>query len=156
MEQFPVILTAAKNSKLQPKSIAMSQKTEGDSPPATVHAIAAEAEKDGTYVDVKPTTPDGSTDGDYEAYRRGVLAGFTAEDDRRLMRKVDWHFLPLMALMYIVKQVDYINASTVKVLQVREPTNIMTQLYLTADNYNWLQTLYFVGFITKFRCPPQY
>lgn len=125
----------------------MAHKIEGQSLPATVHDIDSteEGSKEGAFVDVKATTPDGSTDTDYETYRRGVLAGFTAEDDRRLMRKVDWHFLPLMALMYIVKQVDYINASTVKVLQVGEPTNILNQLHLTADDYNWLQTLYFVS-----------
>lgn len=82
---------------------------------------------------------------DYESYRRGVLSRFTAEDDKRIMRKVDWHFLPLMALMYIVKQIDYINAASVKVLQVGQPTNIMKQLHMTADDYNWLQTLYFVS-----------
>ena len=50
-----------------------------------------------------------------------------------------------MALMYIVKQIDYINAASVKVLQVGQPTNIMKQLHMTADDYNWLQTLYFVS-----------
>lgn len=125
-------------------------KTEAASPPATADVVVTDTEgKEAAFVNVKPESPDadGSSgnDEDYEACRQRVLSRFTAEDDHRLMRKVDWHFLPLMAIMYIVKQVDYINASTVKVLQVGQPTNIMTQLHLSADNYNWLQTLYFVG-----------
>lgn len=83
-------------------------------------------------------------DPDDEAYRQAFLSRFTADDDRRIMRKVDLRFLPLMGFMYLVKQVDYTNAASIKVLQVGQPSNVLTELGMTADQYNWIQTVYFV------------
>lgn len=88
----------------------------------------------------------------YERSRRFVadlsfafLSRFTADDDRRIMRTVDLRFLPLMRFMYLVEQVDYTNAASIKVLQVGQPSNVLTELGMTADQYNWIQTVYFVG-----------
>lgn len=72
------------------------------------------------------------------------LSQFTAEDDRRIMRKVDRRVLLLMGVMYLLKQIDFSNAASVKVLQVGEPSNIMTELQMSANDYNWTQTIYYV------------
>lgn len=82
---------------------------------------------------------------DAETYRREFLSRFSAEDDHRIMRKVDWRFLPLMGFMYLIKQIDFSNAASIKVLQVGEPRNVLTELNMTADQYNWVQTVYYVG-----------
>lgn len=47
----------------------------------------------------------------------------------------------------IVEQIDVNNAAAVKVLAVGKPTNILTQLDMTSDEYNWVQSIYYVGFI---------
>ncbi|KAJ0114682.1 vitamin h [Diaporthe amygdali] len=86
-------------------------------------------------------------DGSRETYRRNFLSGFTAEDDRRIMRKVDLRFLPLMGFMYLVKQVDYTNAASIKVLQVGQPSNVLKELGMSADQYNWIQTVYFISYV---------
>lgn len=83
---------------------------------------------------------------DAEAHRRAFLSRFTADDDHRIMRKVDWRFLPLMGLMYLIKQIDFSNAASIKVLQADEPRNVLTELNMTADQYNWVQTVYYVRF----------
>lgn len=44
-----------------------------------------------------------------------------------------------------ISQIDYTNAASVKVLQVGKPSNILTQLGMTADQYNWVQSIYFVS-----------
>ncbi|KAH0837007.1 putative pantothenate transporter [Fonsecaea pedrosoi] len=77
--------------------------------------------------------------------REALLASFTAEEDRKVMRKVDKRFLLLIGLMYMLKNVDYTNAATVKVLQVGEDRNILKELNMTADEYNWVQSIYFVS-----------
>jgi hypothetical protein len=41
-------------------------------------------------------------------------------------------------------QVDYTNAAAVKVLAVGSQTNILKQLGMTSDEYNWVQSIYFV------------
>lgn len=102
------------------------------------HPVETQAEIDGS------ASPSVDAADASEAYRREFLSRFTAEDDRLIMRKVDWRFLPLTGFMYLIKQIDYTNAASIKVLQVGESRNVMTELGMTADQYNWVQTIYFV------------
>jgi hypothetical protein len=81
---------------------------------------------------------------DDEEARREFLSRFTAEDDHRIMRKVGWRFLPLIGFMYLVKQIDFSNAASIKVLQPGESRNVLTELNMSADQYNWVQTVYYV------------
>lgn len=43
-----------------------------------------------------------------EEEKQAFLATFTAEDDKRIMRKVDRKFLLLIGLMYMVKNVSHV------------------------------------------------
>jgi hypothetical protein len=86
-----------------------------------------------------------SSSRDYHDYRNAFLSSFSAEEDKAIMRKVDRRFLLLIGLMYMLKNVDYTNAATVKVLQVGQPRNILKELDMTADEYNWVQSIYFVS-----------
>ncbi|KAH8892779.1 MFS general substrate transporter [Thozetella sp. PMI_491] len=55
-----------------------------------------------------------SPEDEYENHRRAILSHFNAEDDKMIMRKVGL------------------------------PSNVLNELHMTADDYNWLQTLYFL------------
>jgi hypothetical protein len=46
--------------------------------------------------------------------------------------------------MLIGVQIDYQNAAYAKVLQVGQPRNIMVELDMTPEQYNWVQSIYFV------------
>ncbi|KAK7568434.1 major facilitator superfamily domain-containing protein [Phyllosticta citricarpa] len=80
------------------------------------------------------------------------------------MRKVDRRFLVLIGRIYLIEnvkdrklrrrvradecsQIDYTNAATVKVLQVGQSRNVMNELHMTADQYNWVQSIYFISYI---------
>jgi len=95
------------------------------------------------------------------------LASFTPQDDEDVMRKVDRRFLLLIGILYMTKnvgaapwffgihlltmyQIDYLNASVVKVLQVGEDRNVLTELNMSSNEYNWVQSIYFVS-----RDPPE-
>lgn len=97
---------------------------------------------EGAQETVVEASPTGSIS---EQDRESFLASFTAEEDRRIMRKVDRRFLLLIGLMYMLKNIDYMNAAVVKVLQVGQPRNILVELNMTADQYNWVQSIYFVS-----------
>ncbi|KAK7721258.1 hypothetical protein SLS64_001554 [Diaporthe eres] len=101
--------------------------------------------KSGLVADTEAVEP--HREQDDERYRHDFLSGFTADDDRRIMRKVDLRFLPLVGFMYLVKQVDYTNAASIKVLQVGQSSNVLTELGMTADQYNWIQTVYFISYV---------
>lgn len=87
-----------------------------------------------------PTSPH-STE---EERRRALLQSFTAEDDKRIRRKIDRRFLVLIGMMYLIKQVDFMNAAAVKVLQVGEDRNVLNELNMSTSEYNWVQSIYFV------------
>ena len=85
--------------------------------------------------------------------RVAFLETFSAEEERLIMRKVDLRFCVLIGLMYLIKavshyhqldtdeiltlKIDVNNISNVKVLQVGQPSNILKELKMTADQYNW-------------------
>ncbi|KAG4413781.1 hypothetical protein IFR04_013092 [Cadophora malorum] len=99
-----------------------------------------------TKVEV-PDSGSNSIHSDAEAERRAFLSTFSPDEDKAIRRKVYHRFLWLIGLMYTIKNIDYTNATVVKVLQVGKPTNIMTQLKMTADEYNWVQLIYFIAYI---------
>ncbi|KAI2605093.1 high-affinity nicotinic acid transporter [Hypoxylon fragiforme] len=84
---------------------------------------------------------------DDENVRSNFLASFTAKEADAIMKKVDNRFLVLIGLMYMIKQIDVNNAANVKVLQVGEPTNILTELNMSTNQYNWVQSIYGIAYI---------
>lgn len=93
--------------------------------------------------------------------REEFLASFSPQEKKHIRRKVDKRFLLLIGLMYMVKQVclillspeliqntksqiDVNNVSSIKVLQVGEKSNILTELNMSADQYNWVSSVYTV------------
>ncbi|OBT49085.1 hypothetical protein VE00_00173 [Pseudogymnoascus sp. WSF 3629] len=84
-----------------------------------------------------------SSQSDAAADPRAFLASFSTEEDKAIRRKVDRRFLWLIGLMYIIKNIDYQNAANVKVLQVGKPSNVLHELGMTADQYNWISYIIF-------------
>ena len=79
--------------------------------------------------------------------RASFLASFSAAEERAIVRKIDYRLLALAGIIYMVKQIDVNNAASVKVLSPGEPTNILVQLGMTADQYNWVQSTYYIAYI---------
>ncbi|KAH8892475.1 high-affinity nicotinic acid transporter [Thozetella sp. PMI_491] len=79
--------------------------------------------------------------------KAAFLATFSAEEERSIIRKVDKKFLVLIGLMYMIKNIDTNNAANIKVLQIGEDRNIMTELGMTADQYNWVASIYGIAYI---------
>ncbi|EXJ77833.1 hypothetical protein A1O3_08992 [Capronia epimyces CBS 606.96] len=79
--------------------------------------------------------------------KAAFLATFTAEEEKKIMRKVDQHFFLLIGLMFLIKTVDFTNAANVKVLQVGQESNILKELHMTPNQYNWVQSIYYIAYI---------
>lgn len=90
------------------------------------------------------------------------LSTFTADEERKILNKVNRHFFLLIGIMYMIKSVrmawhgktarrlkldkiDTNNASNVRVLQVGQPRNIMIELGISSDEYNWVGSIYGVS-----------
>lgn len=79
--------------------------------------------------------------------RAAFLATFTAEEEARILRKVDLRIVFLIGVMSMVKAIDANSASNVKVLQVGEPRNIINELGMTSNLFNWVGSIYGIAYI---------
>lgn len=76
--------------------------------------MSSESEDGGEKNEVRVLGEDASVAGrlesprsDSAADRKAFLASFTSEEDKAIRRKVDWKFLWLIGLMYVIKNVSY-------------------------------------------------
>ncbi|OAA65325.1 high-affinity nicotinic acid transporter [Niveomyces insectorum RCEF 264] len=79
--------------------------------------------------------------------RRAFLATFSADEEARIIRKVDLRIVILIGVMSMIKAIDANSASNVKVLQVGEPRNIVIELGMTSNLYNWVGSIYGIAYI---------
>jgi putative SOS response-associated peptidase YedK len=45
----------------------------------------------------------------YDANLMGARATLSSAEEKRLLRRIDWHLIPLLAVMYMLKSVDFTN-----------------------------------------------
>ncbi|RAO68140.1 uncharacterized protein BHQ10_004152 [Talaromyces amestolkiae] len=114
--------------------------------PQVINPEAAANTKQRINVEISRTDGDVILRDDPEA-KAAFLSTFSAEEEKAIMHKVNKRFFVLIGLMYMIKQIDVINAASVKVLQVGQPSNILKELHMTADQYNWVQSIYYISYI---------
>ena len=99
----------------------------------------------------------------YDATLMRARATLSTEDEKKLLRRIDWHLLPLLAVMYAVKTIDAANVgslfslilqsqslyphqvSNARIMDQGTPRNIMTELHMTSDQYNLVTAAYYVS-----------
>ncbi|KAG0378475.1 hypothetical protein BGX24_003756 [Mortierella sp. AD032] len=59
----------------------------------------------------------------------------------RLRRKIDWHLLPLLSLMYLFSFLDRVNIGNAKVAGLEKDLN------LSPSQYSWALSIFFIGYI---------
>ena len=47
----------------------------------------------------------------FDANLMGARTTLSAEEEKKLLRRIDWHLIPLLAIMYCLKTMDMINVS---------------------------------------------
>lgn len=98
----------------------------------------------GTDVDEAIATGDISG---FNAERMRARTFLTAEEERRLMRKVDLRIITLCSLLFLFKNIDSDNISNARIMNRGTDRNIITQLGSTSDEYNLLTVFYYVSFL---------
>ncbi|KZT40659.1 MFS general substrate transporter [Sistotremastrum suecicum HHB10207 ss-3] len=67
---------------------------------------------------------------------------YDTPEDRRIMRKVDRHLLPILTLLYLLSFLDRTNIGNAKLL------GLTTQLHVVGANYNLSLAIYFIAYVT--------
>lgn len=84
----------------------------------------------------------------------------SSDEEKKLLRRVDFRLMILCAIIFMIKNVDANNvrishlddggtnpqqAANARIMNKDTDRNIMTQLNMTADDYNWVSTVYNVS-----------
>lgn len=86
--------------------------------------------------------------------------GSIAVDDKRLLRKVDWHLLPIMFLTYFLQMIDKISINvrhrtfqrlwySLNLADSLKYANVMglqDDLNMTGNDFSWLATSFFIAY----------
>ncbi|KIX99639.1 uncharacterized protein Z520_04273 [Fonsecaea multimorphosa CBS 102226] len=83
----------------------------------------------------------------YDAERMKARTLLTEAEEKKLMRRVDWHLMPLCSIMFLLKNMDYQNAANARIMNKGTDQNILTQLHLTSNDYNFISTIYYIPYI---------
>ena len=59
----------------------------------------------------------------------------------RLLRKIDWHIMPMMCIVYGLNYLDKTTLSYASVM------GLETDLNLTKSNYQWLGSIFYIGYL---------
>ncbi|KAG9122129.1 Glycoside hydrolase 2 (Mannanase, beta-galactosidase), partial [Ceratobasidium sp. 392] len=62
-------------------------------------------------------------------------------NDRALLRKIDWHLLPILTLLYLLSFLDRANIGNAKL------DGLTTDIHVAGAHYNTALALYFVGYV---------
>ncbi|KAK7431305.1 hypothetical protein QQZ08_002076 [Neonectria magnoliae] len=83
----------------------------------------------------------------FDAERMRDRSLLTADEEKALMRRVDWRIMSVCSLLFLLKNIDSDNISNARIMNRDTPRNIMTELNMTSDEYNLLTVLYYVPYI---------
>ncbi|KAL4878446.1 major facilitator superfamily domain-containing protein [Aspergillus karnatakaensis] len=122
--------------------IAVAPVPEVEAEPAAHHDFktAKRVAKDVEVVYNGPTVDD-------EVAREAALTALTAEEEKKLIRRIDWRLVPLLCLLYFMKKIDETNASNARIMNKGTDRNILTQLNITSDEFGLITVIYTVPYI---------
>ncbi|KAF3766671.1 MFS general substrate transporter, partial [Cryphonectria parasitica EP155] len=88
----------------------------------------------------------------YDADLMRARATLSAEEEKKLLRRIDWHLLPLLSIMYMVKTIDAANVSNARIMDEGTSHNILTELHMTSNQYNFVTLAYYISWGVTLCC----
>lgn len=71
----------------------------------------------------------------------GEVIELTPEDERKLLRKIDWNLMPLLCLVY---GLNYLDKTTVSYASIM---GLKTDLNLVGQEYSWIGSMFYFGYL---------
>lgn len=130
------------------KDTAVANTTPLSKTPDTSDSIASNegGSKDaGITLAQRGVTSDDEVTGDEEdAIRRHNRTLLSAQEEKALLRRIDWRIMTICSVLFLLKNIDADNISNARIMNKGTDRNIMTELNMTSDQYNLLNVLYYV------------
>lgn len=137
-----------------------------DSISAQVDSTSSSSSGDGFYHAARGAAVDMTDDQaikGFDAERMRARTYLTAAEEKKLIRRIDWHLMPLCSIMFLFKNLDvdnvdaslynplwlsadmWIQVSNARIMNKGTPDNILTQLNITSDQFALVTVLYYVS-----------
>ena len=81
----------------------------------------------------------------YEAEQMRARSLLTYAEEKKLLRRIDWHIMPLCAIAFLLKNIDSTNVSNARIMNEGTKRNILTQLGMSSNEFNFVSTIYYVS-----------
>lgn len=72
-------------------------------------------------------------------YTDAEVIEFTAEEEASVLRKIDWHILPLLCWVYCVQFADKTTLNYASLMGIRTDTGLVGQ------QYSWASSIFYAG-----------
>ncbi|KAJ5248583.1 hypothetical protein N7468_000034 [Penicillium chermesinum] len=95
---------------------------------------------------VDPLASQGSING-YDPELMNGRTLLTVEEEKKLLRKIDWRLMTLCSLIFMFKNLDGNNTSNARIMNKGTDQNIMTQLGLSSNDYSLVTVVYYIPYI---------
>ncbi|KEQ89759.1 MFS general substrate transporter [Aureobasidium pullulans EXF-150] len=109
--------------------------TEGVDPQQPQNDIAHEKDLEKNFEDVQLEQRQASVD------NGGSAPFIDPVIEKRVIRKLDWHLVPLLMALYLLAFLDRSNIGNAKIAGMKDALN------LTDDRYSWLLTIFYISYI---------
>ncbi|KAK8183098.1 membrane transporter [Phyllosticta capitalensis] len=76
----------------------------------------------------------------------GEVLELTEETNKRLLRKIDWHIMPILCLVYMVNFLDKTTISYASIMGLKEP-HAQGGIDITSNQYSWLGSMFYFGYL---------
>ncbi|KAF9114266.1 hypothetical protein BGX27_011317 [Mortierella sp. AM989] len=70
----------------------------------------------------------------------GGLFGYSPEEERRLVKKIDWRIIPILGMFYAVSTLNRVNLLNARLFAFESTLNV------SAEQYSWVVALFYVGY----------
>jgi hypothetical protein len=76
------------------------------------------------------------------AFAGAEVIEFTKEEDS-LLKKIDWHILPLLCWVYAIQFADKTTLNYASLMGIREDAHLKTN----SQEYSWASSIFYAGYI---------
>lgn len=108
------------------------------SPPATL--VSASGRRTSADVE-KVIAHSGDADEALKAFADGEIIEIDEATNKRLLRKIDWHLMPIMCCVYGINYLDKTTISYASIMGLKK------DLGLKGDQYQWLGSMFYFGYL---------
>lgn len=74
---------------------------------------------------------------------RDETVTYTPEEERKVLRKIDWHILPLLAWVYAIQFADKSTLNFSSLMGIRTDTHLDPK----SQQYSWVASIFYAGYI---------